>query len=222
MSDSRRTYEILDTDTTEPRFKQALSDLFDGDGTIYLVSGYFTKQGYLSLKEEIESFLDRSPDNTLKVVVGSTSDQLSPGIARDLWRMDDRGQVEIYKRPKGLHAKLYLRMGPEPECILGSANITRVAFEYNTELSLRLDGGSDHDLEPLQDWVDALIQDSEKLRARDVSAPALVIGSALNWSNKARLLPVSHVALRATPILLLLSLLGVLLLFVVGAITSMF
>ncbi|MFW5984542.1 MAG: NgoFVII family restriction endonuclease, partial [Halobacteria archaeon] len=68
-NDGETGLRLLDTNSSEVRFKEALSRLFDGDGTIYLVSGYFTYQGYDAICDDIESFLERSEDNELIVVV---------------------------------------------------------------------------------------------------------------------------------------------------------
>ena len=206
MSESGLAYELIATDSSDLRFQQKLSELFDGDGTIYLVSGYFTHQGYLSIRDDIRSFLERSRENTLLVVVGPSSDQFSPRIATDLWSLDEDDQVHIYKQPRGLHAKLYLRDGPDPRCIIGSANITQVAFAYNIELNIELRGGVDDTstLSPFRDWVEELIEQSERLRRRDILPPVLIVGSVINWSNKARILPVRNVVLRAIPLLFIL------------------
>ncbi|RQG98812.1 phospholipase D family protein [Natrarchaeobius oligotrophus] len=200
------TVELVGTTDSERPFQEALSELFAGDGTIYVVSGYFTYQGYLSIRNDVVSFLERSRENKLVVIVGPASDQFSARIAHDLWGLDDCDRVRLYKQPRGLHAKLYLRDGPEPTCIIGSANITQVAFEYNVELGLEMTRAhSDHpDLKPFLEWAHDLVASSEPLRRRDLFGPVLVGSSFVNWSNKARLLPMRNVALRVGPVLLLL------------------
>lgn len=195
---------LLGTNDSDRRVQEALADLFAGDGTVYIVSGYFTYQGYLAIRDDIVSFLERSRDNELIAIVGPASDQFSARIASDLWALDDHDQVELYKQPRGLHAKLYIRDGPEPMCILGSANITQVAFEYNIELGLEMTRESrDHpDLKPFFEWADEIVAVSEPLRRRDLLGPVQIGSSFVNWSNKARLLPKRNVALRVVPILL--------------------
>lgn len=202
--------QLLDTDSSDIRFQDALADLFSEDGTIYIVSGYFTYQGYRAIREDIVSFLERSRENQLIMVVSPASDQFSPRIAHDLWTLDEHDQVHMYKQPRGLHAKLYLRDGPNPTCILGSANITQVAFKYNIELNLKMTRASidDPDLKPFLEWMLELVETSDPLRRRDLLPPLLVGGSIVNWSNKARHLPKRDVALRVIPILLLLILLS--------------
>lgn len=201
---------LLDTHSSEIRFQEALSDLFAGDGTIYIVSGYFTYQGYRAIRDDIVSFLERSRENELISVVSPAADQFSPTIAHDLWYLDDHDQVRLYKQPRGLHAKIYLRDGPNPTCILGSANITQVAFKYNIEINAKITRESvDHpDLEPFLEWLLELVEASDPLRRRDLLAPFQVGGSVVNWSNKARHLPKRNVALRAIPVLLLLMLIS--------------
>ncbi|WP_255171083.1 phospholipase D family protein [Natrononativus amylolyticus] len=198
------TVGLLGTNESDRRVQEALVDLFAGDGTVYIVSGYFTYQGYRAIRGDLVSFLERSRDNELHVLVGPASDQFSARIARDLWALDDHGQVHLYKQPRGLHAKLYLRDGPDPHCIIGSANITQVAFEYNVELSLEItrESNSHPDIRSFLDWTEDALAQAEPLRRRDILGPVQVVSSFVNWSNKARLLPVRNVALRVIPVLL--------------------
>lgn len=210
MAGTARSFELVDTDRTDLRFLDALSDLFAEDGTIYLVSGYFTYQGYLAIRDDIFSFLERNRQNELILIVGPASDQFSPRIAHELWKRDAFDQVQLFKQPRGLHAKLYFRDGPMPRIIIGSANITRVAIEYNTELNIMFGRGqANHpDIEPIREWVTGLVDSSKPLRRFDIVAPVLILSSLLNWSNKAMILPPRNVVLRAIPILLLLLLFG--------------
>ena len=205
-SAAESTVRLLDTDGDEHHFRDALAELFAGDGTIYVVSGYFTYQGDLDVRSAIVSFLERSRDNQLVVIVGTASDQFSGRIARDLWNLDEHDQVQLYRQSRGLHAKCYLRVGPNPRCIIGSANITRVAFEYNIELNVDLSRPStDHpDIQQFLEWVTALQASSTPVRRRDIVALVQIGGSVVNWSNKARLLPKRDVALRIVPVLVVL------------------
>lgn len=205
-TDTNSGVQLLDTDTSDIRFQEALSDLFAEDGTVYIVSGYFTYQGYHAIRDDIVTFLERSRENKLIAVVSPTADQFSPRVAHDLWKLDDSDQVRLYKQPRGLHAKLYLRDGPNPTCILGSANITQVAFKYNTEVNVKITRDSiDHpDLKQFHEWMIELVEESEQLRRRDLLAPFQVGGSIVNWSNKALYLPKRNVALRVISVLLIL------------------
>lgn len=211
MTEADSTVGLLGTLDADRRVQAALADLFAGDGTVYIVSGYFTYNGYRSIRDDVVSFLERSPDNELIAVVGPASDQFSARIAHDLWEIDDEDQVHLYKQPRGLHAKLYVRDGPEPRCIVGSANITQVAFEYNIELGVEMTReDSDHpDLKPFLEWADRLVAHSEPLRRRDIIGPVQVGSSVANWSNKARLLPARNVALRMTPVILIVFLVAI-------------
>ncbi|ADD04595.1 PLD domain protein [Natrialba magadii ATCC 43099] len=210
MIDAEPAVRLLNTTDSTRRFEDALIDLFDDNGTVYLISGYFTYQGYSRIRDAIVSFLERSRENELIVIVGPASDQFSARIARDLWAHDDHEQVSLYKHTRGLHVKLYLRDGPDPVCIIGSANITQVAFEYNVELSVELVRDSiDHpDLQPFFEWVTELMAAATPLRRRDIFGPVQVGCAVINWSNKARLLPIRNVVLRAVPVLVLLVILA--------------
>ncbi|MFP8956888.1 phospholipase D family protein [Natrialbaceae archaeon A-CW3] len=203
--EARSSHTLLGTNDGDRRVQAALADLLAEDGTVYIVSGYFTYQGYRSIRDHVVSFLERSRENELVVIVGPASDQFSSRIAYDLWSLDEHDQVHLYKQSRGLHAKLYVRDGPNPRCIIGSANITQVAFEYNVELGLEMIRDSpDHpDIRPFLEWADELVATSEPLRRRDLFGPVQVGSSFVNWSNKARLLPMRNVALRVIPILLL-------------------
>lgn len=196
---------LLTTDDPDRRFQDALAELFAGDGTIYIVSGYFTYQGYRAIRSDIVAFLGRSPENELIVVVGPASDQFSARIAHDLWTLDNTDQIQLYKQPQGLHAKLYVRDGPNPRCIIGSANITQVAFKYNIELSVEITRADPQhpDIQAFLTWARDLVAASRPLRRRDIYAPVQVTSSVRNWSNKARLLPRRDVALRVLPVVLL-------------------
>ena len=199
-------YRLLKSDPADRRVTDALDDLFSGDGTIYLIVGFFTFNGYRSIRDDIENFLDRKPENHLNLVVGPASDQFSPRIADDLWDMDNGDQVDIYSYRRGLHAKLYLRDGPETHVILGSANLTQVGFRYNLELGIELiSEDRDHPhVQPFIDWANELIDDANRMRRRDLYMPVQVWNSLVNWTNKGRLLPRRHVAKRIGPIVILL------------------
>ncbi len=199
-------FRLLRSDTEERRCREALSRLFAGNGTIYLVVGFFTYNGYRAFREELIAFLEREPDNELYIVVGPGSDQFSPRIARDLWSLDVVDRIHLYTYRRGLHAKLYLRDGPEPMVIHTSANLTQVGFHYNVELGIELWGvDTDHpQIQPFIAWVDDLIERSQPLRKRDLLWVLQLWNSLINWTNKARLLPRRHIAKRVTPLLLLL------------------
>ena len=199
-------FHLLGSGPDHRRITDALHDLFAGDGTIYLVVGFFTYNGYRAIREDIIAFLERSSENRLTVVVGPASDQFSPKIAQDLWGLDAAEQVDIYKYVRGLHAKLYLRDGPHPRLILGSANLTQVGFRYNLELGVEIVGAdtTDHSIQPFLEWVRDLVERSEPIRRVDLLFPMPMLHSTINWTNKARLLPPRYVAKRLAPLFVLL------------------
>lgn len=189
--------EIVGTHVTGRGPSNAVRQLFEEDGTVYLVTGFFTATAYYELRDDVVSFLDRSPDNELVLVVGTGADQFSPIVARDLWSIDDHGQVRIYRYPHGfLHAKLYARTGPPPTAIVGSANLTRVAFEQNLEMSavVRGDSSDDPRIRPYLDWIEDLLAVCEPLRRRDLFAPLRYATTLRNWANKGRLISRRHAA----------------------------
>jgi phosphatidylserine/phosphatidylglycerophosphate/cardiolipin synthase-like enzyme len=200
------SFDLVGTGTTDRTFTDALTDLFSGNGTIYLVTGFFTYNGYRSIRDDIIDFVNRSPQNTLEVVVGPSSDQFSARIAKDLWAIDPTDQISIYKRSRGLHAKLYLRDGPNPYLILTSANLTQVGFHYNIELGMELESHHEHhpQITAFTDWVTTFVANSDPLTKRDIFTPLLIGNSILNWTNKGRLLPRRYVLRKLLPIAILI------------------
>lgn len=193
------SYEIVGTHIPDRGVKDAIRGLFAEDGTVYLISGFFTVNAYQALRPDIVSFLDRSPDNALVLVVGSGMDQFSADIANDLWNLDTSGSIRIYRYPHGfLHAKLYLRIGATPMAIVGSINLTRVAFEQNLELGVLIRGESVDDprITPLVNWVNELLEECVALRRRHLLAPLRLMTTLVNWVNKGRLLPVGYTVRR--------------------------
>lgn len=168
-----------------------IRSLFDGDGTIYLITGFFTANAFRVLRPDIESFLARDPTNELVIVITPSADQFTASIAKALERLDGDDRVRLYKYPEGfLHAKLYVRDGPEPAVIIGSANLTRVAFGQNLELNVHIDGRERADeIEPFLEWIDALLEVCVPIRRRDLLRPVMVANTVQNWANKGRLIP---------------------------------
>lgn len=205
-SQAEAPYTILRSDGSGRSVTDALTGLFAGDGTIYLVVGYFTYNGYRSIRDDITGFLDRSPENELKIVVGTGSDQFSPRIAHDLRSFDNEDQIEILTYQRGLHAKLYLRDGPNPHLILTSANLTQVGFRYNLELGIEVRETQRNSplIQPFLHWVSELIDRSRPVRQRDLLWPVQFWSTLINWSNKGRLLPRRYLAKRVTPVVLLM------------------
>lgn len=199
-------FRLLRSDTESRDCRTALTRLFAGNGTIYLVVGFFTYNGYRSIREEIVGFLEREPDNELYIVVGPATDQFSPRIAKDLWSLDTADRVHLRTHRRGLHAKLYLRDGPEPMVIHTSTNLTQVGFTYNLELGVerRAEDRTDPQIAPFIAWAEELVARSDQMRPRDLRWIVQLWNSIANWSNKARLLPRRHIAKRIAPFLVLL------------------
>ncbi|ELY51720.1 phospholipase D-like domain-containing protein [Natronolimnohabitans innermongolicus] len=184
--------ELISNQSGDTRVTDGITQLFDEDGTVYLVTGYFTNSAYRLIRPDIEHFLERSPENELVVVVSPTADQFTPEIARDLRRLDDGDErIQLYKYPHGcLHAKLYVRTGDHPMAMVGSVNLTRVAFEQNIELSVLVepDDGDEAEIEPFLEWTEGLLSICEPFRYRDTFRPVMLFNTVTVWTNKARLL----------------------------------
>lgn len=181
-------YRLIDTEFTEQTVEDAIVDLFEEDGTVYLVTGFFTKRGFETIREPMASFLSRSTENEVHFVVGATIEQFSPAIARDIADLPDSDRVHLYKYTDGfLHPKLYVRTGDSPVVLVGSANLTRVAFRQNLELLTRYEGDDPDDphVEQYVDWFDALLERCEPVTFWDLTPPVLVSATVKNWIAKA-------------------------------------
>lgn len=209
--------KIVSNQWRDERVVDSLTRLFDEDGTVYLITGYFTSGAYQTIRPDIERFLSRSPENELVVIVSPTADQFNPSIGRDLLQLDDTGRVRVYKYPDGcLHAKLFLRTGEHPLAIVGSVNLTRAALEQNVELSVLIEGTdpSDERMEELTEWTRQLIADSEPISNTDLLRPVMVLNTISVWRNKAKLLPRKPIT-RQPVVYLLLVLIGFYIFFLV-------
>ncbi|ELZ01585.1 hypothetical protein C482_06022 [Natrialba chahannaoensis JCM 10990] len=194
--------ELVNNRWGDRNVEEQVTRLFEDDGTIYLVTGFFTYNAYRAMRPDIVAFLEREPTNELVIVVGAAADQFSATIARDLRDLDENEQVTLYNYPDGfLHAKLYLREGENPAVIVGSANLTQVAFEQNLELSAYVEGESmtDGRIEPFRAWIDDLLAVCDPIRRRDLFKPVMMAKTAVNWFNKGTLLPTRAVLGHRTP-----------------------
>jgi len=168
------SYRLADNVFTERKVEDALSEFFSSDGKAYMVSGYFHISGYLKLKEGIENFLRRKPENQLIVIVGTEPDQFSATIASDLWEIEKRIGKEkiVLKKYRGsfLHTKHYLLVGPKPQVILGSANISEDGLTRNLELVMHyISGDTDDPIVAMhKSWFDMLVEASEDLTEEDL------------------------------------------------------
>jgi len=167
-------YRLADNVFTERTVEEALSEFFSFNGKAYMVSGYFHISGYRKLKEDIENFLKRKPENQLIVIVGTEPDQFSATIAYDLWNMEKKvgkGKITL-KKYKGsfLHTKHYLLVGPRPQIILGSANISEDGLTRNLELVMHYvsEDIDDPIIALHKSWFEMLVEASEDLTAEDL------------------------------------------------------
>lgn len=196
-------WEVVDTRPGTHLVEHSIRSLFEGDGTIYLVTGFFTETAYRSLRPEISGFLERRPDNELVVMANPTADQFSKAIVTELTNGDYTGSVRLLKYPDTfLHAKLYARDGPEPMAILSSANLTRGALEYNLELGIvvEADDPDDPAVRSLIGWAEELADESVPITDRDLFFPRRLLMSVTNWVNKGRLIPPGHIAGKLAPV----------------------
>ena len=199
--------DIADNRLGDRQADDQIRSLFDENGTIYLVTGYFTESGYRELRPDIVDFLERSRENRLVIVVSPSADQFSPSIVSDIDRLDTEAQVSLLRYPDGcLHAKLYLRTGEKPAAIVGSANLTRVGFGQNLELSVKFEGNAlgAEELDAYVEWVERLIGASRPISRWDVLRIRMIATSLGIWFNKARLLP-RRALLRQPAVYILLS-----------------
>lgn len=99
--------------------------------------------------------------------------------------------------------KVYLCDGAEPVAIVGSATLTRGAFDYHLELAVVLDGVRSHDPEvaPIVDWVEGVAA-GRPITRRDLSLPVRVRRTIRSALSKGRLLPATHVVARSKPMCL--------------------
>lgn len=169
-----------------------LTRLFDEDGTVYLITGYFTSGAFETIRPAVEDFLSRSRENELVVIVSPTADQFNPAIGRELLQFRETDRVRLYKYPHScLHAKLFLRTGEHPLAIVGSVNLTRAALEQNVELCVVVEDTSSTDdvIPQLTEWTDQLIVESEPISRSDLWRPKMIFNSIVVWRQKAQLLP---------------------------------
>lgn len=195
-------WRLVDTRPDGPDVEAAVRELFAGDGTVYLVTGFFTEAAYRDLRDEIEAFLDRSPTNTLEVLVTPSADQFAKAVVRDL-RGHLWNQVHLWTYPgRFVHAKVYVRDGPDPVAIIGSANLTRAAFRYNLEVALVVEGHGPDDpaVAPYLDWVEGVLAEARPLERSDLSTPVRMARTVRNWTAKGRLIPHEQLVARLRPV----------------------
>lgn len=183
-----QSFQLLNDQVWPTGVEQEIQKLFSENGTVYLVSGFFTYNAFDRLRPDIASFLRRSPENELVIMASMSADQFSPQIVRELSKLDDGDQVEIWRYRDGfMHAKLYFRDGSTPAVVLGSANLTKVAMAQNFELCVSFEP-NEPQLDELQTFVDALLERCQLVRQRDLFTPLMIYRTIANWSNKGRMI----------------------------------
>lgn len=181
--------EVYDNRLTGRLVADAVLKLFEGDGTIYLATGYFTWSGYLTIRDALVEFLARDPDNEVYVVVSTGADQFSRLVARALWDLDVDGRVHLLSYRDGfIHPKLYLRDGPEPALVMGSANLTWDGLGKNLELAwYYAPDEPDAVYLPHLTWIRAFTAESTPVTERDLTLRARLRKTAQTWGNKGRI-----------------------------------
>lgn len=164
-------YDLIDNVFTEKNIENAIRKLFSEDGTIYIIAGYFSRPGYLAMRESMKDFLERNENNRIVVIVGTEPNQFSATIAYDLWEMDTEGKVELLKFSEHfVHTKHYVRDSEKPGVILGSANFTREGFKEHLELVSFYEAKEKEDSLAQQhiDWFKKLVEDCEPVTEEDL------------------------------------------------------
>lgn len=181
--------ELYDNRLTGKLVAEAVLKLFEGDGTIYLATGYFTWSGYLTIRDALLEFLARDSDNEAYIVVSTGADQFSRLVAQALWDLDidDRLQLLTY-RDGFIHPKLYLRDGPDPALVMGSANLTWDGLGKNLELAwYYAPEGPDEVYLPHLAWIQAFTAESTPVTPADLTFRARLRKTAKTWGNKGRI-----------------------------------
>jgi hypothetical protein len=183
-------HELFDNRFTGKQVAEAVIRLFDGDGTIYLTTGYLTWSGYLAIQNPLKEFLSRSTENRIYIVVAAAADQFSRLVANALWDLDADGQVHLLAFRDGfMHPKLYLRDGADPAFVMGSANLTWDGLGKNLEFAWYYRPGDQADqiFRSHLEWVRNLVERSDPVTARDLARGTRLRRTAKKWLSKGRL-----------------------------------
>jgi hypothetical protein len=181
---------LFDNRLTGRLVAEAVTRLFEVDGTIYLTTGYFTWSGFLTIRESLTAFLARSPENQLCVVVSTGADQFSRLVADALWALDFADQVRLLTYRDGfIHPKLYLRDGEEPAFVMGSANLTWDGLGKNLELAWYYapDSRTDPIFQTHLAWVDAFVAGCDPVTPADLRRRVRLKRTTDTWLSKGRL-----------------------------------
>ena len=156
---------------------------------MYLTTGYFRWSGFLTIRDALEAFLARSPDNQVYIVVSTGADQFSRLVATELWDLDDDRVKLLTYRDGFIHPKLYLVDGPNPALITGSANLTWDGLGKNLELAWYYapDDRDDPIFQTHLAWVVAFISECEPVTTDDLRRSVRLRRTTDTWLSKGRI-----------------------------------
>jgi hypothetical protein len=183
-------HEVYDNRLTGKLVAEAVLRLFEGDGTIYLATGYLTWSGYLTIRDSLREFLARSPDNSVVVVVSTGADQFSRMVANTIWNHDYDDRVRLLTYRDGfVHPKLYLRDGDDPAFVMGSANLTWDGLGKNLELAWYYgpDGPDDPIFRSHLAWMVSFVTECDEITPADLARRARLKKTVHTWSSKGRI-----------------------------------
>lgn len=180
--------EVYDNRLTGRLVAEAVLRLFERDGTLYLATGYFTWSGYLTIRDALLDFLTRDPDNEVYVVVSTGADQFSRLVADALWELDVDDRLHLLTYRDGfIHPKLYLRDGPDPALVMGSANLTWDGLGRNLELTWYYEPDEpDEVFTPHLEWIRAFTAAATPITEADLTWQARLRKTTRTWLNKGR------------------------------------
>ena len=183
-------HELFDNRLTGKLVAEAVRRLFDEDGTIYLATGYLTWSGWLTIRERLVDFLDRSAENRVVFVVSTGADQFSRLVAEAVWGLDADDRVQLLTYRDGfIHPKLYLRDGERPAFVMGSANLTWDGLGKNLELAwyYEPDGRDDPIFLSHLDWMIRFVDASAPVTPADLTWRVRLGKTRETWMNKGRI-----------------------------------
>ena len=183
-------HQLFDNRFTGRLVAEAVNRLFDGDGTVYLATGYFTWSGFLTIRDALRAFLARSPENRVVVVVSTGADQFSRLVADALWDLGRENQVRLLTYRDGfVHPKLYLRDGADPALVMGSANLTWDGLGVNLELAFYYapDARDDPVFRDYLAWMGRFVAGSDPITPADLARSVRLRRTVDTWASKGRI-----------------------------------
>ncbi|WP_435345938.1 phospholipase D-like domain-containing protein [Haloarchaeobius sp. HRN-SO-5] len=183
-------HEVFDNRFTGRLVAEAVLKLFDGDGTIYLATGYLTWSGYLTIRDRLQEFLARSPTNRVVIIVSTGADQFSRMVANTIWDLDIDDRIRLLTYRDGfVHPKLYLRDGDDPAFVMGSANLTWDGLGKNLELAWYYSPDSPDDpvFQTHLAWMTLFVNECSPITPADLTRRARLRKTVDTWSSKGRI-----------------------------------